>query len=65
MEIEHELQNLNRFYQESNGSPGILSEIKAMFKLPNEQSILPFLLENQKKTKLALQFVDKSWKVMN
>ena len=65
MEIESELQNLNRFYQESNGSPGILSEIKAMLKLPNEHTILPFLLENQKKTKLALQFVEKSWKVMN
>ena len=26
--------------------------------------MVPFLVEQQKRTKLALQFVDKSWKVM-
>jgi len=46
MEIERELKNLNSYYQESIGSPSIISDIKAMYKLPDEQSIIPFLYDN-------------------
>lgn len=60
LEIESELQDLNRFY----GEGGLQAEIQALYKLPADAAVLPFLVEQHKRTKLALQFVDKSWKVM-
>jgi len=41
LEIESELQDLNRCY----GDGGLQAEIQTLFKLPADAAVLPFLVE--------------------
>lgn len=63
-EIVKELQEVNKFYSESQMG-GIMNEVMNIMQVDDQSLVIQALNDIKKKNKLANQFVEKSWKFMN